>query len=190
MLLEILLVVLGILILLALIIGGWIIGLYNTMVTAVQDINNMWSDVKTEYQRRADLFMNLVETTKVYAKFEKDTLTQVIAARGGNFGKTNEEQMKKLKGLDNLFGKLMVVFERYPKLKAVKEYDKLMEEIRITEDRINVARTDFNAIVRDYNVMIKEFPARYFARKWNYNEWKYFENEPTTDKAPKIDMKI
>jgi len=190
MILEILLVVLATLILLVLIFGGWLIGLYNTLVTAVQDIKTMWSNIKTEYQRRADLFMNLVETVKSYAKFEKETLQQVIAARGGNFGKNPKEEMAKLKGLDSAFGRLMVVFERYPKLKAVKEYDKLMEEIRITEDRINVARTDYNSIVRDYNVMVKSFPQNYFAQIFRFSEWQYFENEIESNKAPKIDLKI
>jgi LemA protein len=190
MILGIILIVLAVLILGVLIFAGWLIGLYNTLVVAVQDIRNMMGNIKTEYQRRADLFMNLVESVKGSARFEKDTLTQVIAARGGNLGKTPQETISKLKGLDSALSKLMVVFERYPKLKATENYEKLMEEIRITEDRINVARTDYNAIVRDYNIMIKSFPQNYFVRMFGFMEEIYFENEPESNKAPKIDMKL
>jgi len=190
MILGIILIVLAVLILGVLIFAGWLIGLYNTLVVAVQDIRNMMGNIKTEYQRRADLFMNLVESVKGSARFERDTLTQVIAARGGNLGKTPAETMSKLKGLDGALSKLMLVFERYPKLKATENYEKLMEEIRITEDRINVARTDYNAIVRDYNIMIKSFPQNYFVRMFGFMEEIYFENEPESNKAPKIDMKL
>lgn len=184
--------IIGVAVFLLIILGlaGWLIGLYNTFVTAVQDIKNQWSNVKTEYQRRADLFMNLVESVKAYTKFEKETLTQVIQARSGNFGKTQAEEMKKLKGLDGVFGRLMVVFERYPKLKAGEQYKDLMNEIRITEDRINIARTDYNSLVRDYNVLIKMFPNNKLAQMFGYTESVFFENEKGTEKAPKIDMKM
>jgi LemA protein len=190
MIIEIILIFLGVVLLGTLIFAGWLIGLYNTLVVAVQDIRNMMGNIKTEYQRRADLFMNLVESVKGSTRFEKDTLTQVIAARGGNLGKTPAETMSKLKGLEGALSKLMVVFERYPELKATKNYEKLMEEIRITEDRINIARTDYNAIVRDYNIMTKSFPQNYFARIFKFGEELYFENEPESTKAPKIDMSL
>lgn len=169
---------------------GWVIGSYNTFVSADQDINNMWSNIKTEYQRRSDLFYNLVETTKAYIKHEKGTLTELTKARAGNFGNTKIDEAKNMKGLEGMFSRLLAVVENYPNLKAVEQTQELFKEIRITEDRINVARTEYNGIVRDYNILIKQFPKNMIARRFGFEKAIFFENEKETDKAPKIDLKI
>ena len=187
---ETLLIILSAVFFLLLVTGGWVFGGYNVLVKGRQNIKTMFSNMKTEYQRRADLFYNLAEAVKSYAKFEKDTLTQVIAMRNGNFGSNNKEAMKKMKGLDGFLSKLMVVVERYPKLRATEEYKELMKETRITEDRINIARTNFNDVVREYNIFVVSFPSNFLAGMFNFKEEDYFENEEGTNQAPKMDLKI
>ena len=169
------------------ILGYWI-GTYNKLQVGKQDINTQWSNIKTEYQRRADMLYNLVQSVKSFKNFEKESMTQVIQARSGNFGSTKLEEIKKLKGLDNIFSRLMVVFERYPEFKSIEQHNKLFEEIRITEDRINVARTDYNEIVGDYNKIVRTFPSSLVANHHNIKLEPFFENEPFTDKAPKIEL--
>lgn len=173
---------------------GWGIGTYNRLQTLKQDIRTQLGNVGAEYQRRADLFYNLVQAVKSVAKFEKDTLTQVIAMRGQAAGLSNVKNVKeaatKMKGMDNFFSRLMVTFERYPTLKATEEYHEFMEEVRVTEDRVNIARTDFNEIVREFNVTVKTFPSSIIANMKGFSEEKFFQNEPGTEKAPKVDLSL
>lgn len=184
-----LLILIG-LVCLVLLIIAWIWGGYNVFVTGDQNIKTMWSNIKTEYQRRADLFYNLVEATKSAARFERDTLTQVIAMRNGNFGNTVKENIAKMKKLNTLFSQLQLIVERYPKLKATEEYAKLMEETRNTEDRVNIVRTEYNDVVRDYNLSVRMFPSSLLAGMFHFKEHEYFENEEGTDKAPKFNLKL
>lgn len=170
--------------------GGWVWGGYNTLVKGTQNIDTMFSNIKTEYQRRADLFYNLAEAVKSYAKFEKSTLVEVIAMRNGNFGKNPKEAMEKMKNLGGFLSKLMLVVERYPKLQATKQYQELMKETRITEDRINIARTEYNDTVREYNLYVKSFPSNIISSMFRFTEGTYFENDVETNAAPKLDLKI
>ncbi len=183
-------IILAIIATILLIFIGWIWGGYNTLVGGTQNIKTMFSNMKTEYQRRADLFYNLAEAVKSYAKFEKNTLTEVIAMRNGNFGKNSKEAMTKMKKLDGFMSKLMLVVERYPKLRATEQYQTLMKETRITEDRINIVRTEYNDTVRDYNLFVVSFPSNILAGRFHFIEEDYFESEPDTDKAPKMDLAI
>jgi LemA protein len=185
------LIILAVLILMTLSGLGWGIGRFNMFRIAQQDIKTQWSNIKTEYQRRADMFMNLVEATKSYKLFEKETLIGVTQARQGTklIGSNTKAEMKKLNGLDAMFQKLMVVFERYPKLKSNEQHNALMKEVRITEDRINIARTDYNRIVNDYNVLATTFPANIIAGIFRFETADYFENDESSNKAPKIDLR-
>lgn len=169
---------------------GWAVGSYNTFVIAQQDIKTMWSNVKTEYQRRADLFINLATAAKAYLKHEKETLTQVIQARNGlTPGMSKQAELMKLKGLEGLFSKLAVVFEKYPKLKADQTIKDLMSELKETENRVNIARTDYNSLVRDYNILIKVFPKNYLANLFGFKEEIFFElDNKEAFKAPKIEL--
>lgn len=187
---EIILIVLALFVVFILILGSWALGGYNIFVVGDQNIRTMWSNIKTEYQRRADLFYNLVEATKGYAKFEKDTLTQVIAMRSGKWGTNPKEDMSNMKKLQGLFSQLQLVVERYPKLRASTQYQELMKETRITEDRINIARTEYNDVVRDYNLTVRQFPSSLLAGVFHFKEHEYFENEEGTDKAPKMNLSI
>ena len=183
-------IVLSIILVILAMFASWIWGGFNTLVGGRQNIKTMFSNMKTEYQRRADLFYNLAEAVKSYAKFEKDTLTQVIAMRNGNFGNNPKEAMKKMKSLDGFMSKLMLVFERYPDLKANQQYQTLMEETRVTENRINVVRTEYNDTVRDYNLFVVSFPSNVIAKMFNHMEEDYFECEEAAKKCPKMDLSI
>lgn len=188
MLVEILLIVASFVALICLSCVGYVIGKYNTFRVGQQDIKTQWSNIKTEYQRRADLYYNLAQAVKSHKKFEKDTLTAVIAARSGNFGATKPEEMKKLKGLDSVFSKLMLLFEQYPILKSNEQHNKFMEEVRITEDRINVARTDYNEIVGDYNKLIQMFPSNIVAGMFRFAQEIFFQNDEESDKLIRMDL--
>lgn len=172
---------------------GWVVNGYNYLQARLQDIKTQFSNIKTEYQRRADLFYNLVQAVKSHKKFEKETLIEVTRARKGDFGKTKEQQMQTMKKMDsifaNLFKNLNVVVEAYPALRSAEQHNKLMEEVRITEDRINVARTDYNDVVREYNVYVVTFPSRILAKKFKFKEEKFFENDKESDKPIRIDLK-
>ncbi len=167
---------------------AWTIGTYNVFIAGKQHIKNQWANILTEYQRRADLFYNLVQAVKSHKKFEASTLKEVIQARNGNFGNTQAKQSKKMDKLDGVFSKLLVVFERYPELKAIEQYNKLSDEVRITEDRINVARTDYNGVVKEYNLSVKTFPNNLLANMFKFVEEKFFVNEKDTSKCPKIKL--
>jgi LemA protein len=167
---------------------GYGIGKYNMFQTGIQDIKTQWSNIKTEYQRRADLFYNLAESVKSYKIFEKSTMVEVIKARSGSFGTSVPKQMKKMSQLDGLFSKLLAVAEAYPNLKANESYNELMKEIRITEDRVNVARTDYNEIVGDFNKQVKMFPSNFIAQMFHFTEQPFFANEAETYEAPKLSL--
>lgn len=172
---------------LALVTGGWYIGTYNTFMTAKQDMKTQWSNIKTEYQRRADLLMNLAATVKSFKKHEKDTLTEVIKARGGVFGPTKADEIKKMGQVDTIMQRLMLVFEQYPNLKSNEQHNILMNEVRITEDRINIARTDYNGTVRDYNLLVHRVPSNILANIHNFQDEVFFELQtPDAEKAPTL----
>jgi len=165
---------------------GWGIMTYNIFIQLKQDIKNQWSNIKTEYQRRADLFMNLLSSVKGYTKHEKTTLKEVIEARAGNFGKDIKTQIKKLNGLDKTFQKLMLLTENYPILKASENFMDLQQNIKETENRINIARTDYNAILNEYNTRIQTIPTSIIANMFNFKSEQYFESEVGSEKSPKI----
>lgn len=178
--------IIAVIIFIALVIAGWIAGMFNTFVVARQDMETQWSNVKTEYQRRADLIMNLVASVKGYIKHERETLKEVIAARSGNFGATRGEEIGKMKGIDKFLSRLMLLQEQYPMLKADTQFTQLNEEVVETENRVNIARTDYNNTVRDYNILIKMWPRYYFANRWKYVEGIFFVSEQGVEKAPVV----
>lgn len=192
LIIAVIIIVLAIVFFLLLSIGGWVIGTYNLLQNGSQNIKNQWSNVLTEYQRRADVLYNLTQTVKSYAKFEKETMISVIQARSGNFGTNIQEQMKTVKKLDSSFAsvlsKLAVVVEKYPKLLAIEEYKELSREVRNTEDRINIARTDFNGTVREFNSVVLTFPNKIIAKKYGFVEHEYYVNQPESEKNYKINF--
>lgn len=167
---------------------GWWIGTYNKFVIANQDMKTQWGNVKTEYQRRGDLIYNMAEIAQSYAKFEKSTMVEVTKARGGNFGTTQKDEMKNMASFDSALSRLLVTFEQYPQLKAIEQYNKLTEELQRTENRVQIARSDYNSVVRSYNILIQRFPANILSGIYGYKEADLFDSQPETEDGVKLNM--
>jgi LemA protein len=179
-----------------LILGFMGCGGYNGMVKNDQEVKSSWAKVQSQYQRRLDLIPNLVSTVKGYAEFEKSTLTAVIEARASaskitvNADDLTPEKLKQFQAsqgqLSQALGRLMVVSEQYPNLKANDNFMSLQAELAGTENRIAVARNDFNDVVKMYNSSIKTFPAVLFSGMFGFKEKGFFEAEAAAEKAPSV----
>lgn len=188
------LIIIGIIV----IIGFWAAGSYNGMVTSQEQVESQWAQVENVYQRRADLIPNLVATVKGYADFERQTLTDVIEARAKatsvniNPQNLDENSMKMFQDAQNqlsgALGRLMVVVERYPDLKANQNFLELQSQLEGTENRITVERNRFNDTARQYNTMIRSFPRNLFASAFGFERKPYFEAEQGAEKAPKVEF--
>lgn len=184
-----LLVVVGALALIVLIFVVWFIGTYNSLVSTDQTVNEKWSQVENQYQRRADLIPNLVETVKGYAKHESTVFTDVTKARSQwASAKNPDEKMKAAGEMDSALSRLMVVVESYPQLKASETFVALQAQLEGTENRVTVARMDYNTAVREYNVMIKGIPTSIVAGIYGYDDKPFFEAEKGAEKAPKVNF--
>jgi LemA protein len=188
--------VLGILGAIVLAIGVWYMATYNGLINKREAVNGAWADVQTVYQRRADLVPNLVETVKGAANFEKSTLTAVTEARAkvGTMqvdskvlnDPTQFHKFEQAQGeLGRALSHLMAVSENYPNLKANENFRDLQSQIEGTENRIAVARRDFNGRAQDYNASIQRFPASVVAGG-RFQPRPYFEAETGAEKAPKV----
>ena len=174
----------------------WGIGRYNAIITAEENVNTAWSQVENQYQRRADLIPNLVETVKGYAAHESATLEGVIAARAKAtqvlVDPTNAtaEQMAAFQAaqgeLTQALGRLMAISENYPDLKANQNFAALQSQLEGTENRITVARNNFNEVARQFNTMIRRFPTNIIANAMNAEKRAYFEATEGAEQAPKV----
>ena len=171
---------------------------YNKMVTMEEGINKSWANVETQYQRRADLIPNLVNTVKGYATHEQETLDQVIEARSHATQVTlNAEditpdrlqQYQQAQGeVSQALGRLMMIAENYPDLKANQNFMELQAQLEGTENRISVARKDFNDASMAYNSYIRKFPANIIAGIFGFDTKSYFEAAEGTDRAPEVNF--
>lgn len=171
---------------------------YNNMVSKDEAVSQMWADVQTQYQRRADLIPNLVNTVKGYADFEQETLTEVIEARSKatsmniNAGDLTPENIAKFQDaqseLSGALSRLLVTVERYPDLKANQNFLELQAQLEGTENRIAVSRQKFNQSVQDYNSYIRSFPRVIYAGWFDFEKKGYFEAEAGTENAPKVEF--
>jgi LemA protein len=171
---------------------------YNSMVKMDENVKAKWGAVQSQYQRRTDLIPNLVATVKGAANFEKSTLTDVIEARAKATSvqvdptKLTPESIQQFQAaqgqLSQALGRLMVVTENYPTLRSNENFLGLQAQLEGTENRINVARLDFNTAVQDYNSKIRTFPANLTAKMFGFAEKGYFQAEAGADKAPKIEF--
>ena len=175
----------------------WGVSTYNGFVAKQETVNGAWGQVQNVYQRRADLVPNLVETVKGAAGFEKSTLTAVVDARSrvGSFtvdksilnDPSKFKQFEAAQGeLGSALGRLMVVMEKYPDLKATQNFRDLQVQLEGTENRIAVERRSFNEVVIDYNTAIRRLPAALVANLGGFKEKAYFSAEPEAQKAPQV----
>ena len=174
----------------------WAIGGYNGMVKMDEQVQNKWANVETQYQRRADLIPNLVSTVKGYAKHEQQTLEDVVKARSeATQLKVDAENLtpeklaafqKAQSGVSSALGRLLAVAENYPDLKANQNFLELQSQLEGTENRITVARKDFNDAAKSYNQSIRQFPKNILAGMFGFEKKSYFESEAGSEKAPKV----
>lgn len=171
---------------------------YNTLVSMDEGVQGKWADVETQYQRRSDLIPNLVNTVKGYAAHEKETLAAVVQARSEatsvKIDPTNmsAEQLAQYQqaqnGVTSALGKLLVVVEKYPDLKANQNFMELQAQLEGTENRITVARRNFNDAARIYNTAIRRFPKNILANIFGFEKKAYFEAEQGAEKAPQVEF--
>ena len=171
-------------------------GKYNGLVSKDEVVKESWAKVESQYQRRADLIPNLVSTVKGAAEFEKGTLTAVIEARAKatqttiNAGDLTPENIAKFQGaqdqLSGALSRLLVTVEQYPQLKANQNFLDLQAQLEGTENRITVARNDFNTVVKDYNQEVRTFPNNLFAGVFGFAQKGYFTAAAGSDKAPSV----
>ncbi|MGD9124224.1 MAG: LemA family protein [Desulfarculaceae bacterium] len=183
-------VVLAVIFLSLLGIYSYVKGTYNSLVSMDQGVNAAWSNIDTVLQRRLDLIPNLVETVKGYAAHEKETLQAVIQARSKATGAASiNEKIAANQMLSSALGRLLLVVERYPDLKASANFRQLQDELAGTENRINVARTRYNKAVQEYNTKVKSFPTTLLAGMFGFSPRDYFKAAPEAATAPKVKFK-
>jgi LemA protein len=169
---------------------------YNSMVQMDENVKAKWGAVESQYQRRADLIPNLVNTVKGVANFEKSTLVEVTDARARATSitvdptKLTPETIQKYQAaqgqLSTALGRLLVASENYPQLRANDNFTALQAQLEGTENRINVARLDFNQAVQDYNSKIRSFPANLTAKMFGFTEKGYFQADAGASKVPTV----
>lgn len=197
---KILLIIVGFFVLLAVMAGLWISGIYNRLVTLQQGTDAAWAQVENVYQRRADLVPNLVNTVSGAANFEKSTLMAVTNARASvgrvqlppGSAPTDPAKLAEFENaqaqLGGALSRLLVVAERYPDLKATAAFRDLQAQLEGTENRIAVERRNFNEAVRLYNTAQKRFPAVIFAGMFGHTVRPYFTATPGSDKPPTVNF--
>lgn len=191
-------IILAVIVVIVLVAYSSIKGSYNSMVNMEEGVTAQWSQVENVYQRRADLIPNLVSTVKGYAQFEKETLTQVIEARAKATQVTvdpknlNPQALQQFQdaqsGLSSALGRLMVVVEKYPDLKANQGFLDLQAQLEGTENRISVERMKFNQTAQAYNTFIRQFPKNIWAGMFGFEKKAYFAAEAGANKAPKVEF--
>lgn len=189
------LIIVGVVIL---ILTGTTLTTYNGLVTTDEAVSTAWSNVQSQYQRRADLIPNLVNTVKGYAKHEQGTLESVMAARAkatqltvdaNSLTPEKMKQMQEAQGqLSQALGRLMMISEKYPDLKANEGFSELRAQLEGTENRINESRRQYNEIVKEYNISVRKFPSNLVAGIFGFDKRTPFEAETGAEKAPKVEF--
>ena len=180
------------------VIAIWLVSVYNGMVGLDEGVNTAWANVETQYQRRADLITNLVNTVKGYAEHERETFEAVVNARSkatsitidpSNVTPEKLQEFQQAQGeLASALGRLIAISENYPDLKASEQFKELQAQLEGTENRINVARTNFNKEAQKYNTTIRTFPRNLFAGMLGFTQRAYFEADAGASQAPKVEF--
>lgn len=182
-------IVIAIVAVVVLILVVWPIAIYNRLVAQRLRIDNAWSQIDVQLNRRHDLIPNLVETVKGYASHERETFEAVIAARNAGVSATTPESQAEAENLiTSALGRLFALQEAYPDLKADQNFRQLQEELTATEDRIAYARQFYNDQVRTYNTSIQQFPAVFVARFASFTPREFFEVEADVRAVPRVEF--
>ncbi len=189
-------IVIGVVVVVLFVLYRLFAGSYNNMVKFDEQVANAWSQVENVYQRRLDLIPNLVATVKGAADFEQTTLTKVIEARASatqikidpkNLTPEALQKFQAAQGeLSSALGRLMVVAEQYPNLKANQNFLELQAQLEGTENRITVERQNFNNTAKEYNTYIRSFPQNFLAGMFGFSSKAYFEADKGAAKAPNV----
>lgn len=188
----------GIIVALAILLIGALVGPYNKMVTKDEECSKAWANVENVYQRRLDLIPNLVKTVQGAAEYEKGTLTAVIEARAKatsvqvDANNLTEESIAQFQAaqdqLSSALSRMLITIERYPELKANENFKELQAELEGTENRIAVERNKFNEMVQDYNSYIRKFPNNITAGIFNFDKKGYFKATAGAENAPSVEF--
>lgn len=166
---------------------GSVFGFYNGMVSTSENVDSQWHQVENQMQRRYDLIPNLVETVKGYAKHEKEIFEEVSKSRQALMNAKNVSEIQSAEfNMNTALGRLFAISERYPDLKANQNFRQLQDELAGTENRIAVARRNYNEAVRIYNTKIKSLPYSLFAAGLGFTEKEYFKVEESKKEVPKV----
>ncbi|MEH7093771.1 LemA family protein [Neobacillus vireti] len=180
---------LGIVVAVIVIFGLMLMSSYNSFVNLEEDVNQSHAQIDNQLQRRLDLIPNLVNTVKGYAAHEKEVIASISDARAKLAGaKTPEEEATANDQLSGALSRLLVVVENYPNLKADQQFTQLMDELAGTENRIAVARKDYNEQVAEFNKKVKRFPGSIIAGIGGFDQKEYFKAAPQAQEAPKVDF--
>jgi LemA protein len=162
---------------------------YNTFVSKEESIKAQWAQVENQLQRRNDLIPNLVETTKGIAQQEKDVFGQIAESRAKMAGaRTPEETIQAANQQSTALGRLLVVAENYPQLRSSESFNRLMDELSGTENRIAVERMRYNERVQDYNTSRRQFPSNVTASLFGFKEYPLFNAPPAAEQVPKVNF--
>lgn len=179
----------GIIVIILVVIALLFIPKYNSLVTAEENVDSKWAQVENQLQRRYDLIPNLVESVKGYANHEQEVIANITEARAQmGSASSPEEQAVANDALTGALSRLLVVVENYPNLKADANFRQLMDELAGTENRLAVAREDYNNEVQQFNKHVKRFPGNLMAGMFGFEQKEYFKAAAGADKAPSIDF--
>jgi LemA protein len=185
--LKTVLIILGILLLIVFAAYSYLKGTYNSLVTMDESVKGAWAQVENQLQRRYDLIPNYVETVKGYAKHEKQVFVEVANARSKVAGAgTVSDKIQANGQLSSALGRLLLVVERYPELKANTNFIRLQDELAGTENRIAVERRRFNEMVKAYNIKVRSFPTNILAAMFGFEKATFFEVPKEQQQAPKV----
>jgi len=165
----------------------WFVGAYNSLITLSETVDTSWAQVENQYQRRADLIPNLVNTVKGYAAHEKELFTKITELRSQWASATTKQgKIEAAKGLEGALSRLLLVAENYPQLRASENFLALQTQLEGTENRVAVERKRYNDAVRVYNIKIKRIPTNIVANMFGYEKETYFETEEGTEEVPEV----
>lgn len=177
-----------------LVLGLWLMNSYNGLIGAEGGVQKTWAQVETEYQRRADLIPSLIETVQGAADFEQSTLIEVTEARtqwmqsNEDPNASLEDQIASSQAFDSALSRLLVTVESYPTLTATEGFRTFQAQLEGTENRITVARMDYNNAAGEYNIKIRRFPTNLLASFFGFEESPFFESADGSESAPEVDF--